>query len=127
MRQLLSHEEMGDQTIAVPQEPDKMCFAPFGPLVYFRTFKPHLPGRLDSALYPADRVGKVTQPTTSSISLSVPDDTAGLLECVEDLSKWCHKPTAAHTTHTHTYTPLPTNSECTLADLTTTYKKHKND
>jgi hypothetical protein len=81
-----------------------VTFAPFGPLVYCRTFKPYSPGRLDSALHLADRGGEVTQPTTSSTSPSVPDNTAGLLERVEDLSEWRHIPAAAHIPHTHTHT-----------------------
>jgi hypothetical protein len=43
-------------------------------------------GSLDTASHVADRVCEVTQPTTSSVSPSVPDKTAGLLERVEDLS-----------------------------------------
>jgi len=45
-------------------------------------------GSLDSAFHLADRICEVTPlPTTTSISPSTPDNTAGLLEWIEELSR----------------------------------------
>jgi len=100
VRQLLSHEEMGQR------KPSQILrhlksLAPDVPDDFLRTIwatrlPPHVQailagqteGSLDSASHLADRICEVTPlPTTASISLSTPDNTAGLLERIEELSR----------------------------------------
>ena len=100
VRQLLSHEEMGDR------RPSQFLrhlkgFAPDVPDDFLRTIwasrlPPHVQailagqteGSLDSASHLADRICEVApQPTTASVSPSVPDNTSGLLELMEELSR----------------------------------------
>ena len=95
----LSNEEMGDR------KPSQLLqhlkgLAPDVPDDFLRTiWASHLPphvqailagqaeGSLDSASHLADKICDVTpQPTTASISLATPDNTAGLLERIEELS-----------------------------------------
>lgn len=84
--------------------------------------------RPDSTSHLADSVCDVTQPTTSSVSPSVPDNTAGLLERVEYQTKWRHcgryKSAATHTPHTHP-PPAQQIGNCTLAGLTNMHKKQE--
>ena len=100
VRQLLSHEEMGHR------RPSQFLrhlkgLAPDVPDDFLRTIlasrlPPHLQailagqteGSLDSASHLADRICEVApQPTTASVSPSVPDNTSGLLELMEELSR----------------------------------------
>jgi hypothetical protein len=93
VRQLLSHEEMGDQ------KPSQLLrhlksLTPYIPDDFLRTiWASHLPphvqtilasqtkGSVDSTSNLADRICKVApQPTTASVSPAMPDNTAGLLE-----------------------------------------------
>ena len=99
VRQLLSHEEMGER------KPSQFLrhlkgLAPDLPDDFLRTiWASRLPpqvqailagqtgGSLDSAAQLADKICEVTiQPTTASISPAAPD-TAGLLECIQELSR----------------------------------------
>ena len=100
VRQLLSHEEMGDQTPSQFLRHLK-SLAPDVPHDFLRTIwvsrlPPHVQailagqteGSLDSASHIADRICEVTSlPTTASISPSTPDNTARLLERIEELSR----------------------------------------
>jgi hypothetical protein len=100
LRQLLSHEEMGDR------QPSQFLrhlksLAPDVPVDFLLTIwasrlPPHVQailagqteGSLDSASHLADKICEVTsQPTTASISSATPDNTAGLLERIEELSR----------------------------------------
>ena len=100
VRQLLSHEEMGDRRPSqflrhlkglAPDVPDD-----FLRTVWASRLPPHVQailagqteGSLDSAAHLADRICEVTpQPTTASVSPSEPDNTSGLRELVEELSR----------------------------------------
>jgi hypothetical protein len=100
VRQHLSHEEMSDRKTSqfhrqlkslVPELPDD-----FRRTIWARRLPPHVQailagqteGSLDSASHLANRICKVTTlPTTSSISPSQPDNTAELLEGIEELSR----------------------------------------
>jgi len=100
VRQLLSHEEMGDR------KPSQFLrhlksLAPYVPDDFLRTIwasrlPPHIQailagqteGSLDSTSRFADRICDVTPlPTTASISPSTPDNPARLLERIEELSR----------------------------------------
>jgi len=100
VRQLLSHEEMGDRKPTqflrhlkglAPDVPDD-----FLRTIWASRLPPHvqaiLAGQTDSNLEStaqlADKICLVTtQPTTASISPAVPDNTTGLLERIEELSR----------------------------------------
>ena len=99
VRQLLSHEEMGDR------KPSQFLrhlksLAPDVPTDFLRTvwasrLPPHVQailagqtdGNLESSAQLADKICEVTtQPTTASISPTVPDNMTALLERIEELS-----------------------------------------
>ena len=100
VRQLLSHEEMGDRKPSqflrhlkslAPDVPDD-----FLRTIWASRLPPHVQailagqteGSLDSTSRLADRICEVTPlPTTASISPSTPDNTAGLVERIEELSR----------------------------------------
>jgi len=100
VRQLLSHEEMGDQKPSQflrhlksldPDVPDD-----FLRTIWTSRLPPHVQailagqteGSLDSTSQLADRICEVTPlPTTASISPSTPENPAGLLERIEELSR----------------------------------------
>ena len=100
VRLLLSHEEMGDRKPSqflrhlkslAPDVPDD-----FLRTIWASRLPPHVEailagqteGRLDSASYLADRISEVTpQPLTTSISPAASDNTTGLLERIEELSR----------------------------------------
>jgi hypothetical protein len=100
VRQLLSHEEMGDRKPSQSLRHLK-GLAPDVPDDFLRTIwasrlPPHMQailagqteGSLDSTSQLADRISEVApQPTTASISPQPPDNTARLLEHVEELSR----------------------------------------
>jgi hypothetical protein len=100
VRQLLSHEEMGDR------KPSQFLrhlkgLAPDVPEYFLSTIwasrlPPHIQailagqteGSLDSASHLADRICEVApQPTTACVSPSTPDNASGLLERIEELSR----------------------------------------
>jgi len=100
VRQLLSHEEMGDR------KPSQFLWhlknlAPdvhddFLRTIWASRLPPHVQailagqteGSLDSTSHLADRICEVTPPpTTTSISPSTPDNPAGILERIEELSR----------------------------------------
>jgi hypothetical protein len=110
VRQLFSHEEMGDQ------KPSQFLrhfkgLAPNVPDDFLRTiWASHLPphvqtilarqaeGSLKSAFHLADRICEITPlPTKASISPSKPDSTVELLERVEELSRQAASPRASQT------------------------------
>ena len=100
MRQLLSHEEMGDWKPSqylwhlkglAPEVPDDFLCT-----IWASRLPPHVQailagqteGSLDSASHLAGRISEVTTlPTTASISPLTPDSTAMLLECIKELSR----------------------------------------
>ena len=140
VRQLHSHEEIGDRKPShflrhLTQDlPDDFLRTFWASRLLPHVVQAILAGQtedsLDSASHLADRVCEVAQPTTSSVSLSVPDNTAGLLERVEDLSlqlaslRAPQTPNRSHSIHSHT--PLAQRIEnCTLSDLVCT--RNKND
>ena len=100
VRQLLSHEEMGDRKRSqllrhlkslASDVPDD-----FLRIIWASRLPPHVQailagqtdGSLDSASHLADRICEVTLlPTTASLSPSTPDNTAGLLEQIEEISR----------------------------------------
>jgi len=100
VRQLLSHEEMGDRKPSqflrhlkglAPDVPDE-----FLRTIWASRFPPQVQailagqigGSLESASHLADKIYEVTtQPTTASISPASPGNTAGLLERIEELSR----------------------------------------
>ena len=100
VRQLLSHEEMGDRKPSqfvrylkslAPDVPDD-----FLRTIWASRLPPHVQailagqteGSLDSASHLADRICEVTpQPVTASISPAASENTAGLLERIEELSR----------------------------------------
>ena len=99
VRQLLSHEEMGDR------KPSQFLrhlrgLAPDVPDDFLRTiWTSRLPpqvqailagqteGSLDSTSHLADKICEVTIPTTASISPATPDNIAVLLERIEELTR----------------------------------------
>ena len=93
LRQLLSHEEMGDREVWI-LDPDVL--EEFLRTIWPSPFRTHVQGILAvqtissviSATYLADRISKVTRlPTTASITTSSSDNTIGLLEGIEELSR----------------------------------------
>ena len=100
VRQLLSHEEMGDRKPSqflrhlkglAPDVPDD-----FLRTIWASRLPPHVQailagqteGSLDTASHLADRICEITpQPTTASIPTATPDNTAVLLERIEELSR----------------------------------------
>ena len=100
VRQLLSHEEMSDRKPTqflrhlkslAPDVPDDFLHT-----TWASRLPPHVQailagqteGSLDSTSHLADRIYEVTPlPTTASISPSSPDNPAGLLEWIEELSR----------------------------------------
>jgi hypothetical protein len=100
VRQLLSHEEMGDRKPSqflrhlkglAPDVPDD-----FIRTIWSSRLPPHVQtifagqteGSLDSTSHLADKICEVApKPTTASISPATPDNTAKLLERVEELSR----------------------------------------
>ena len=100
VRQLLSHEEKGDRKPSqflrhlkslAPEVPDD-----FLRTIWASRLPPHVQailagqteGSLDSVSHLADRICEVTpQPTTASISSATPDNTAGILGRIEELSR----------------------------------------
>jgi len=99
MRQLLSHEEMGDRKASqflrqlkglAPDVPDEFLRTIWASrLAHLQAI---LAGQtevsLDAASHLADKICEVTlQPATASISSTAPDYTAGLLERIEELSR----------------------------------------
>jgi hypothetical protein len=109
VRQLLSHEEMGDRKPSqflqhlkglAPDVPDD-----FLRTIWASRLPPHVQailagqteGSLDSASHLADRICEVTPlPTTASVSRSTPDSTAGLLERIEELTRQVASLRASH-------------------------------
>jgi hypothetical protein len=109
LRQLLSHEELGDR------KPSQFLrhlkgLAPDVPEDFLRTIwssrlPPHVKailagqteGSLDSVSHLADKICEVTpQPTTASISPATPDNTTVLLERIEELSRQVASLRASH-------------------------------
>jgi len=100
VRQLLSHEEMGDEKPSqflrhlkglAPDVPDEFLrtiwASRFAPQVQ-AILAGQIGGSLESASHLADKICEVTtQPTTANISPAAPGNTAGLLERIEELSR----------------------------------------
>lgn len=98
VRQLLSHEEMGDWKPSqflqlmglssdVPDDFLRTIWASRVPPQVQAILAGWTHGTQDAASHLADKICEVTtQPTTASISPAAPDNTAGLLERVEELS-----------------------------------------
>jgi len=99
VRQLLSHEEMGNRKPSqflqhlkslAPDVTDDFfhtIWASQLPLHVQAILAGQTEGSLDSASHLVDRICEVTPlSTTASISPSTPDNTAGLLEWIEELS-----------------------------------------
>jgi len=100
VRQLLSYEEMGDRKPSqflrnikslVPEVPND-----FIRNIWASRLPPHVhailtgqtEGSLDSVCHLTDRIWEVTpQPTTASISSATPDNTAGIMGRIEELSR----------------------------------------
>ena len=115
MRQLLSHEEMGNRKPSqflrhlkglAPDVPDDfLCtiWASRLPLHMQAILAGQTEGSLDSASHLADRICEVTPlPATASITPSTPDNTAGLSEWIEELS--CQVASLqASQTHSHSH------------------------
>lgn len=109
VRQLLSHEEMGDRKPSqflrhlkglAPDVPDD-----FLRTIWASRLPPHVQailagqteGSLDSASHLADRICEVAPlPTTASICHPTPDATAGLLQRVEELTRQVAALQASH-------------------------------
>ena len=100
VRQLLSHEEMGDRKPSqflrylkalapdVPNDFLRAICASCLPLHLQVILAGQTDGSLDSASHHADRICEVTPlPTTASVSRSTPDTTSGLLERIEELTR----------------------------------------
>ena len=100
VRQLLSHEELGDRKPSqflrhlkglapdVPDEFLRTIWASRLPPQVQAILAGQIGGSLESASNLADKICEVTtQPTTASISPAAPDNTAGLLERIEELSR----------------------------------------
>jgi hypothetical protein len=100
VRQLLSHEEMGDRKPSqflrhlkglAPDVPDD-----FLRTIWASRLPPHVQailagqteGSLDSASHLADRICEVTPlPTTAAVTASTPEDSAGLRERIDELTR----------------------------------------
>jgi hypothetical protein len=100
VRQLLSHEEMGDRKPSqflrhlkglAPDVPDN-----FLRTIWASRLPPHVQailagqtkGSLDSASHLADRICEVTPlPTTAAVTASKPEDSAGLRERTDELTR----------------------------------------
>ena len=100
VRQLLSHEKMGDRkpsqflrhlkglALDVPDDFLRTIWASRLPPQVQAILAGQTDGSLDSGSHLADKICEVTtQPTTASISPAAPDNTAGLMERIEELSR----------------------------------------
>jgi hypothetical protein len=109
VRQLLSHEEMGDRKPSqflrhlkglAPDVPDdvlRMIWASRLPQHDQAILAGHTEGSLDSASHLADRICEVApQPTTASVSPSTHDNASALLESIEELSRQVASLRATH-------------------------------
>ena len=98
VRQILSHEEMEDRKQSqyrrhlkglaqdVPDDFLRTTWAIRSPLHVQTILAGQSEGSLDSTSHLADRICDVTpQPTTASVSPSIPDNTSRLVVCVEEL------------------------------------------
>lgn len=109
VRQLLSHEEMGDRKPSqflrhlkglAPDVPDDFLHT-----IWASRLPPHVQailagqtkGNLDAASHLADRIFEVApQPTTASVSQSTSDNSSGLLERIEELARQVASLRATH-------------------------------
>jgi len=100
VRELLSHEELGEQKPSqflrhlkglAPDVPDELLrtiWASRLPPQVQAILAGQIGGSTESASNLADKICEVTtQPTTASISPAAPENTAGLLERIEELSR----------------------------------------
>ena len=132
VRQLLSHEEMGVRKPSqflrqlkslAPVVPDdflRTIWASRIPLHVQAILAGQTEGSLDSASHLADRICEVTPlPTTASISPSTPDNTAGLLERIKELSRQVASLQASQT-HSRPHARVRQRSHCRDRRVSTT-------
>jgi hypothetical protein len=109
VRQLLSHEEMGDRKPSqflrhlkglAPDVPDdflRTIWASRLPQHVQAILAGHTEGSLDSSSHLADRICEVAPlPTTASVSPPTPDNASALLERIEELSRQVASLRATH-------------------------------